>query len=138
LPAPISCPALAIGLAGVLREGRRMTDTLKDRLREELLKQVRTGLPVTYKELADRLALSPPHTIQHITDALERLMEEDVAMGHPLLAAFAVSKAQPGIPARGFFLKAQALGVFSGDPAGQEAFDFHARELRRVSLRAGR
>jgi hypothetical protein len=30
------------------------------------------------------------------------------------------------------------LGVFSGDPAGQEAFDFHARELRRVSLRAGR
>jgi hypothetical protein len=115
-----------------------MTDTLKDRLREELLKQVRTGLPVTYKELADRLALSPPHTIQRITDALERLMEEDVVMGHPLLAAFAVSKAQPGIPARGFFLKAQALGVFSGDPAGQEAFDFHARELRRVSLRAGR
>ena len=51
-----------------------MTDTLKDRLREELLKQVRTGLPVTYKELADRLALSPPHTIQHITDALERLI----------------------------------------------------------------
>jgi hypothetical protein len=65
-------------------------------------------------------------------------MEEDVAMGHPLLAAFAVSKAQPGIPARGFFLKAQALGVFSGDPAGQEAFDFHARELWRVSLRAAR
>ena len=115
-----------------------MTDTLKDRLREELLKQVRTGLPVTYKELADRLALPPPHTIHRITDALEQLMEEDVALGHPLLAAFAVSKARPGIPARGFFLKAQALGVFSGDPTGKEAFDFHAREVRRVSLCSGR
>ena len=115
-----------------------MTGALKDRLREELLEQARTELPVTYKELADRLELPPPHTIHRITEALEQLMEEDVAAGRPLLAAFAVSKAQPGIPARGFFLKAQALGVFSGDPAGQEAFDFHARELRRVSLRAGR
>ncbi len=138
MPAPISCPAPVIGLARVPREGRRVTGALKDRLREELLEQARTGLPVTYKELADRLELPPPHTIQRITDALEQLMEEDVAAGRPLLAAFAVSKAQPGIPARGFFLKARALGVFSGDPAGREAFDFHARELRRVSLRSGR
>jgi hypothetical protein len=112
---------------------------LKERLREELLEQARTGLPVTYKELADRLELPPPRTIHRLTEALEQLMEEDVAAGRPLLAAFAVSKAQPGgIPARGFFLKAQALGVFSGDPAGREALDFHARELRRVSLRSGR
>lgn len=116
-----------------------MAGTLKERLREELLEQARTGLPVTYKELADRLELSPPHTIHRITEALEQLMEEDVAAGRPLLAAFAVSKAQPGgIPARGFFLKARALGVCSGDPAEQEALDFHARELRRVSLRSGR
>ena len=138
MPAPISCLVPVIGPAGVPREGRRVTGTLKDRLREELLEQARTGLPVTYKELADRLELSPPHTIHRITEALEQLMEEDVAAGRPLLAAFAVSKARPGIPARGFFLKARALGVFSGDPAEQEALDFHARELRRVSLRSGR
>ena len=139
MPAPISCPAPVVGPAGVPREGRRVTGTLKERLREELLEQARTGLPVTYKELADRLELPPPHTIHRVTEALEQLMEEDVAAGRPLLAAFAVSKAQPGgIPARGFFLKARALGVFSGDPAGREALDFHARELRRVSLRSGR
>ena len=101
-----------------------MAGTLKERLREELLEQARTGLPVTYKELADRLELSPPHTIHRITEALEQLMEEDVAAGRPLLAAFAVSKARPGIPARGFFLKARALGVCSGDLAEQEALDF--------------
>ena len=59
-------------------------------------------------------------------------MDEDAAAGRPLLAAFAVSKARSGVPARGFFLKAQTLGLFSGDPEGREALEFHARELRRA------
>jgi hypothetical protein len=59
MPAPISCLVPVIGPAGVPREGRRVTGTLKDRLREELLEQARTGLPVTNKELADRLELPP-------------------------------------------------------------------------------
>jgi hypothetical protein len=112
--------------------GRRMTNGLKDQLRRELLGQVRTGVPATYKELADRLALAPPRTIHRVTEALEHLMDEDAAAGRPLLAAFAVSKARSGLPARGFFLKAQALGFFSGDPEGREAFEFHAQELRRA------
>jgi len=62
-----------------------MVDTLKDHLREELLKQVRTGLPVTYKELAGRLALSPPRTI-HRLGALEQLMDEDNAVRLQLFA----------------------------------------------------
>jgi hypothetical protein len=70
--------------------------------------------------------------IYRITEALERLMDEDAAAGRPLLAAFAVSKARSGVPARGFFLKAQTLGLFSGDPEGREALEFHARELRRA------
>jgi hypothetical protein len=111
---------------------RRMTNRLKDDLRDELLGRVRTGLPATYKELADRLALAPPYMIHRITEALERLMDEDAAAGRPLLAAFAVSKARSGVPARGFFLKAQTLGLFSGDPEGREALEFHARELRRA------
>ena len=115
-----------------------MADALNDHLREELLKQVRTGLPVTYKELADRLALAPPHTIHRVTEALERLMDEDAAAGRPLLAAFAVGKARSGVPARGFFLKARALGLFSGDPEGREALEFHAREVRRALRFYGR
>ena len=109
-----------------------MTNRLRDHLREEVLGQARTGLPITYKELADRLALAPPRTVHRVTEALEQLMDEDAAAGRPLLAALAVSRARPGLPARGFFLKAQALGLFSGDPEGREALEFHARELRRA------
>src|SRR4051794_16417437 len=110
-----------------------MTNRLKDDLRHELLGRVRTGLPATYKELADRLALAPPYTIHRVTEALERLMDEDAAAGRPLLAAFAVSKARSGVPARGFFLKAQTLGLFSGNPEGREALEDPARELRRAA-----
>jgi hypothetical protein len=75
-----------------------MTSGLRDHLREELLGQARTGLPVTYKELADRLALAPPRTVHRVTDALEQLMDEDAAAGRPLLAALAVSRARPSGP----------------------------------------
>ena len=88
--------------------------------------------------LANRLALEPPNTIRRIIEALEDLMEEDVAAGRPILAAICVSKAWTGIPQPGFFLTAQALGVFSGDPTGPEAFAFHARELQRVLSLYGR
>jgi hypothetical protein len=46
------------------------------------------------------------------------LMKDDVAANRPMLAALCVSKMRPGIPARGFFLAAKVLGVFSGDPDG--------------------
>ena len=105
---------------------------LKERLRQALIDQAQTGNPTTYQELADRLGLEPPQTIHHLSEALETLMEDDVAAGRPILAALCVSKMQTGIPARGFFLKAQVLGLFSGDPTGPEAHAFHADELQRV------
>ena len=105
---------------------------LKDQLRDELVRQAQAGLPVTYKELAARLALSPPRTIRRVTEALEQLIEEDLAAGRPLLSAVAVSKVRPGIPGRGFFLKVRRAGLFSGDLDGPEAFAFHTRELQRA------
>src|SRR3954451_10232458 len=94
---------------------RRMTNRLEADLRDELLGWVRSGLPATYKELADRLALAPPYTIHRITEALERLMGEDAAAGRPPLAAFAVSKARSGVPARGFF-QGPSLGALLRRP----------------------
>ena len=105
---------------------------LKDRLSKVLMNQARIGSTTTYRDLAQRLALAPPHTIHRVTEALEKLMEDDVAADRPMLAALCVSRMQPGIPARGFFLAAKALGVFSGEPLGPEAQAFHARELQRV------
>jgi hypothetical protein len=105
---------------------------LKERLRQALIDQAQTGNPTTYNELADRLGLEPPQTIHRLVEALETLMEADVAAGRPMLAALCVSKMRPGVPARGFFLAAKVLGVFSGDPTGPEARAFHAAELQRV------
>ena len=109
-----------------------MSCVLKERLRQALIDQAQTGTTTTYKELADRLGLEPPQTIHRLGEALETLMKDDVTANRPLLAALCVSKLRPGIPARGFFLAAKVLGLFSGDPTGPEARAFHADELQRV------
>lgn len=51
-----------------------------------------------------------------LTDALERLMEEDAALGHPFRAALLEAKLTPGLPAPGFFQKAADLGARIDDP----------------------
>ena len=91
---------------------------LKERLRQILIEQAQTGNPTTYRELASRLGLEPPNTIHRIAEVLESLMQDDVAAGRPILSTICVSRMQTGIPARGFFLEAQALGILSGDPMG--------------------
>src|SRR3984957_5380916 len=60
-------------------------------------------IPITYQELAKALQISPPQSIHQVTEALERLMEEDAAADRPLIAALAISKARGGLPAPGFF-----------------------------------
>jgi hypothetical protein len=105
---------------------------LIDDLRHELAEQAKAGRPIVYGELARRLHLNPPQTIHRLTEALERPMEEDAAAGRPLLAALAVSKTRRGLPGPGFFLKAQTLGIFSGDPDGPDAQIFYDEQLARA------
>ena len=49
---------------------------------------------ITYQELANALQILPPHSIHRVTEALERLMEEDAAADRPFIAALAISKAR--------------------------------------------
>ena len=107
-------------------------DILKGHLRQTLMEQAQRGTTTTYRELAQRLGLEPPHTIHRVTEALEWLMEDDVAADRPILSAICVSKTRPGIPGHGFFVAAQGLGVYSGDPSGPQAHAFHTRELQRA------
>jgi hypothetical protein len=102
---------------------------MNQQLREALVDQAREGAPIAYGTLAQRLGLKPPQTIHRLTEALERLMEEDAVAGRPLLAALCTSKARPFLPAPGFFSKAEMLGLYRGD---QDAHSFHAGELGRV------
>ena len=104
---------------------------MDDDLRKTLTDQAKAGETITYAALAERLGLKPPHTIHRLAQALERLMDEDAAADRPLLAALCTSKARPGLPGPGFFLKAQMLGLFSED---LDERAFHAGQLRRTIL----
>lgn len=105
---------------------------LTDRLREVLLAQAQAGAVIGYRDLAARLGLQPPQVIRQLTEALEALMAADAAAGRPFLAALCVSRLGQGLPARGFFLAAAALGRFAGDADGPEARAFHGAELARL------
>src|SRR3984893_12078952 len=92
---------------------------------------------INYQELANALQILPPHSIHRVTEALERLMEEDAAADRPFIAALAISKARGGLPGPGFFDCARRLGRVAGDPDGQDASTFPAAELNSVFARWG-
>ena len=98
-------------------DGNRL-QTIASRLRKHLQKIAGRRVPTTYQELAKALALTPPHRIYQVTEALEHLMAEDAATERPFIAAIAISKARGGLPAPGFFECARRLGRFAGDAAG--------------------
>ena len=104
------------------------------RLRVFLESAAKRRILVTYQEVAKALDILPPHSIHQVTEALERLMEEDAAADRPFIAALAISKTRDGLPARGFFDCAGHLGRFAD---GQDARMFHAAELNAVFARWG-
>ena len=107
------------------------------RVRAFLENVAKRQIPITYQELAKALQILPPHSIHRVTEALERLMEEDAAADRPFIAALVISKARGGLPAPGFFDCAGRLGRFAGDPDGLDAWSFHAAELNSVFARWG-
>ena len=104
-------------------------DPLAPRLRMHLQDIAGRAIPITYQALAKALQLLPPQTIQKVTNALERLMAEDAAAGHPFIAALVVARSRGGLPAPGFFDCAARLGRSHVHATGPEAFAFHAQEL---------
>jgi hypothetical protein len=99
------------------------------RLRAQLQTLAALRVPISYRDLAKAMLLSPPHTIHQLTEALEQLMAEDAAADRPFIAAMVVSKWRGGLPAPGFFECAARLGRFTGDASGPEARAFHAVEF---------
>ena len=105
---------------------------LKERLRQALIDQAQTGNRRRTKNSPTASDLNRRRQFTASARHSRLLMKDDVAADRPMLAALCVSKLRPGIPARGFFLAAEVLGVFSGNPTGPEARAFHADELLRV------
>jgi hypothetical protein len=105
-------------------DGNRL-QTIASRLRKHLQKIAGRRVPTTYQELAKALALTPPHRIHQVTEALEHLMAEDAATDRPFIAAIAISKAQGG-PAQGSLIA----------PGGSDALPAMRRDSRlRPSMR---
>ena len=82
---------------------------------------------VGYAQIADALDVSPPHRVGHVARALAITMGEDAAAGRPFLAALVVGRARGGLPARGFYDRAAALG--RGPEPGETEAAFYNREL---------
>ena len=120
---------IAEHLAATTNVDGNTAQMIAPRLREHLRRVAEQRLPVTYREVAEALGLTPPNTIHQVTEALEHLMTEDAATDRPFIAAIIISKARGGLPAPGFFDCAARLGRFDGDPAGAEARVFHAVEF---------
>jgi len=94
---------------------------LPDRVRAHLASLMPAQVPITYRDLANALGLRPPHTIHRLTLALEATMHEDVAAGHPLVAALVISKTGGGLPQEGFFELAATLGRLPAEPGAAVA-----------------
>ena len=90
---------------------------LAHQVRTLLIQAPASALPMTYQQVANALGLTPPGTIARVAQALEQLMEEDVAAGRPMIAALVISRRGEDLPASGFFEKAVALDRFPSDPA---------------------
>ena len=115
--------------AATLTVGEQTPDALVGRLRAHLQALAAMSLPITYRDVARAMLLSPPHTIHQVTEALEQLMAEDAATGHPFIAAMVISKWRDGLPAPGFFDCAARLGRFADDATEPNARMFHAGEF---------
>lgn len=75
------------------------------------------GKTKTYGALARDLKVP----VAVLAAALEALMAEDAAEGRPLRAALLEARLAEGLPARGFFQAAAALGRDVTDPAAMAA-----------------
>ena len=66
------------------------------RVRAFLENVAKRQIPITYQELTKALQILPPHSIHQVTEALERLMEEDAAADRPPSARRVAAYRRPG------------------------------------------
>jgi len=102
------------------------TATLTDRVRAHLDSLETDTIPITYSALARALGLYLPGSVRKVTEALETTMREDAVANRPFVAARVVNR-HSGLPGKGFFDLAQALGC--AIPEDQEALATYRQRL---------
>ncbi|TVQ82243.1 MAG: hypothetical protein EA357_10160 [Micavibrio sp.] len=86
---------------------------------------------LTYRQVAQYLELHPPNTIHQATECIEAMMRLHAQFGTPQLASLVISKIRNGLPAPGFFMLLQEIGLYDGSVDGKDAREFHTREMNR-------
>ena len=84
---------------------------------------------ISYAELADTAHIPPPLRTHKLTMWLEALIVDDYQSAKPLRAAWVVSRQRGQIPAPGFFLKCNEIGLYDGPAEGAKAEEFHHKLL---------
>lgn len=77
----------------------------------EIMTVIRNKSQITYNDLALAAKITGPNKIHRLTLWLEEMMTEDYHSGRPARVAVVISKARDGLPAPGFFDKAEQLGL---------------------------
>jgi Fe-S cluster biogenesis protein NfuA len=108
-------------------------ETLADQVRIYLQNLPEDKVPITYGKLSRALGYWAPGSIAKVTSALEATMRVDAAISTPFVAARAVSRGGDGLPSKGFFELAQALG--RGPMDGEIDSVFHERLLGEISAK---
>jgi hypothetical protein len=108
-----------------------MDSIMIDRLELLLIETAKNGKTVTYSQVAQQLELEPPHTIHQTTELIEMMMQLHIKSGVPILASLVISKIRGGLPAPGFFILLQEFGLYNGSVDGEDARQFHKKEIKR-------
>ncbi len=108
-----------------------MAGVMLERLEALLIEAAKNRKTLTYAQVAQYLELQPPHTIHQAAEWIEAMMRLHAKAGAPQLASLVISKARGGLPAPGFFLLMQELGLYEGSVDGEDARQFHAQEIER-------
>ncbi len=102
-----------------------------ERLEGLLIDAAKNRSQLTYQQVAQLLELQPPHTIHQAAALIEELMRNHAKAGAPQLASLVISRARGGLPAPGFFMLLQELGLYDGSVDGEDARHFHSQEMQR-------
>jgi len=108
-----------------------MAGLMVERLEALLIEAARNRKPLTYQQVAQQLELQPPHTIHQTTECIEAMMRFHSHAKAPQLASLVISRMRNGLPAPGFFMLLQQLGLYDGSVDGEDARAFHAQEMQR-------
>ena len=108
-----------------------MAGLMLERLEARLVEAARNRDTLTYQQVAQQLELQPPHTIHQATEYIEAMMRIHAHAEAPQLASLVISKMRGGLPAPGFFILLQQLGLYNGSVDGEDAKAFHAQEMQR-------